>query len=102
MRRESGVGEEEEEEEQRKGGRYKYYLLYIIAGTFVAILILSFLAAMVGGFPEMLKLIVIISFSIVALATIISWQLNEKKFKSIIQREIREGMKKDEAEGNGK
>ncbi|OQP59139.1 hypothetical protein A3860_38535 [Niastella vici] len=89
-------------EDQRKGGRYKYYLLYIIAGTFVAILILSFLAAMVGGFPSMLKLIIIISFSIVAIATLVSWQLNEKKFKSIIQREIREGIKKDEAEGNGK
>jgi len=73
--------------------------LYIITGTFVAILVLSFLAAMVGGFPERLKLIVISSFGIVTVGTIISWQLNEKKFKSIIQREIREGIKRDELEG---
>lgn len=86
-------------EDQRKGGRYKYYLLYIIAGTFVGILILSFLAALVGAFPDRLLLIAIGSFSIVTVVTILSWGMSEKKFKSIIQREIKEGIKRDEEGG---
>jgi uncharacterized membrane protein YdjX (TVP38/TMEM64 family) len=86
-------------EEQRTGGRVKYYLLYIILGTFIATLVISFLTQVLGlGLPENLVYIVISSFCIVTIATILSWQFNEKRFKSIIQREIREGMRKD-AEG---
>ena len=84
-------------EEQRTGGRVKYYLLYILLGTFIATLVLSFLTQVLGlGLPENLLKIVIGSFSIVTISTVITWGLNEKKFKSIIQREIREGMRKDE------
>jgi hypothetical protein len=84
-------------EEQRQGGRVKYYLLYILMGTFVATLVLSFLTQVLGlGLPENLVLIVISSFSIVTAGTVYSWWHNEKKFKGIIQREIKEGMKKDE------
>jgi threonine/homoserine/homoserine lactone efflux protein len=86
-------------EEQRTGGRVKFYLLYIILGTFIATLVISFLTQVLGmGLPENLVLIVICSFCIVTIATILGWQRNEKRFKRIIQREIREGMRKD-AEG---
>jgi Na+-driven multidrug efflux pump len=89
-------------EEQRTGGRVKYYLLYILTGTFVAILVLSFLFLMFGGDLENHVLYIIIgSFVVVTSATILTWWINEKRFKAIIQREIREGMEKDEASGNG-
>jgi hypothetical protein len=89
-------------EEQRVGGRVKYYLLYILLGTFIGTLVMSFLTQVLGlGLPENLVKIVIGSFCIVTFTTVLTWALNEKKFKSIIQREIREGMKKDEEEGNG-
>ena len=89
-------------EDQRQGGRIKYYLLYIITGSFVATLVLSFLTLMVGvDLPNNLLLITIGSFFIVTMATVLSWWYNEKKFKKIIQREIRDGMKRDEAIGNG-
>jgi hypothetical protein len=86
-------------EEQRQGGRIKYSLLYIITGSFVATLVLSFLTLMFGiDLPENLVLIAVGSFSIVTIATIYSWWYNEKRFKRIIQREIKEGMKRDEME----
>lgn len=88
-------------EEQRTGGRVKYYLLYILLGTFVGTLVISFLTQVLGlGLPENLVKIVIGSFCIVTVTTILSWWLNEKRFKSIIQREVREGIKRDEEGGN--
>lgn len=83
-------------EDQRQGGRGKYYLLYIISGTFVAIIVLSFLSLMFSlGFPDNLWWIIIGSFILVTTATILTWWRNEKRFKAIIQREIQEGMEKD-------
>ncbi|WP_207510199.1 hypothetical protein [Longitalea luteola] len=87
-------------EEQRHGGRVKYYLLYIIMGTFICALVIAFLTQVLGfGLPQSLMKIIIGSFLIVTVSTIFSWWYNEKRFKAIIQREIRDGMKKDE-EGN--
>ena len=86
-------------EDQREGGRIKYSLLYILTGSFVATLVLSFLLVIVGGdLPNNLVRIAIGSFCIITFATFFSWWYNEKKFKKIIQREIREGMKRDELE----
>lgn len=86
-------------EEQRTGGRVKYYLLYILLGTFIATLVISFLTQVLGfGLPENLVLIVISSFCVVTITTILAWRLNEKRFKGIIQREIREGIRKDKDE----
>jgi hypothetical protein len=48
--------------------------------------------------PENLLLIGISSFGLVTIATIFSWWYNEKKFKRIIQREIKKGMERDELE----
>jgi len=88
-------------EDQRQGGKIKYSLLYIITGSFIATLVLSFLTLMVGiDLPNNLLLIAIGSFSIVTTATFLSWWYNEKRFKKIIQREIKEGMKRDESIGN--
>jgi hypothetical protein len=85
-------------QDQRKGGRLQYYLLYILAGTFVAILVLSFLTVMLGlGLPENIWLIVIGSLLLITLITSYGWWHNEKKFKRIIQREVREAK---EREGN--
>jgi Na+-driven multidrug efflux pump len=87
-------------EDQRQGGRTKYFMLYILAGTFVATLVLAFLTQVLGlGLPENLVFIVIGSFTVVTAGTFFSWFNNEKKFKGIIQREIREGIKRDESEG---
>jgi hypothetical protein len=84
-------------EDQREGGRIKYSLLYIITGSFVATLVLSFLLLMVGvDMPNKLVQIAIGSFCIVTIATFFSWWYNEKRFKKIIQREVREGRKRDE------
>jgi hypothetical protein len=89
-------------EEQRTGGRVKYYLLYILLGTFIGTLVISFLTQVLGlGLPENLVKIVIGSFCIVTCTTVLTWWLNEKRFKGIIQREVREGMARDEKEGNG-
>ena len=86
-------------EDQRQGGRMKYYLLYILTGSFVATLVLSFLMLMMGfDLPENLVLIAISSFGFVTIATIFSWWNNEKRFKKIIQREIKKGMERDELE----
>jgi hypothetical protein len=83
-------------QEQRKGGKLPYYLLYILAGTFIASIVLSFLAAMfLASFPENLLMITLTSFVIVTIATILTWSNNEKKFRRIIQREVEEGKKKD-------
>jgi hypothetical protein len=82
-------------EEQRQGGKVKYYLLYIIVGTLPAILVLSFLASLFGAFNK-LWITIPLSFVVSIMYTVRTWAANEKKFKAIIQREVHEGMKRDE------
>ena len=82
-------------EEQRQGGKVKYYLLYIIIGTFPAVLVLSFLASLFGAFSK-LWITIPLSFLVSIIYTVRTWSANEKKFKAIIQREINEGMARDE------
>jgi hypothetical protein len=93
-------------EEQRTGGKYKYYLLYIVAGTFISVLVLSFVYSLVisstfsldwGVLP-----ILIVSFVLVTILTIVTWAKNEKKFKAIIKREVREGQLTDDKETDEK
>jgi hypothetical protein len=86
-------------EEQRQGGKVKYYLLYIIVGTFPAILVLSFLASLFGAFTK-LWITIPLSLVVSIIYTVRTWAANEKKFKAIIQREIHEGMKRDEGAGS--
>jgi tryptophan-rich sensory protein len=93
-------------EEQRTGGKYKYYLLYILSGTFISVLILSFVYSLVisstfsldwGVLP-----ILIVSFVLVTVMTIVTWDRNEKKFNSIIKREVREGQRSEGKETGDK
>jgi hypothetical protein len=83
-------------EEQRKGGRSQYYLLYILAGTFIASIVTIFVSMMFGmGFPDYVPLFIVGSFVIVTVATVSSWAVNEKKFRAIIRREVEQGKKND-------
>jgi hypothetical protein len=86
-------------EEQRTGGKYKYYLLYIPAGTFISIIILSVFYCLIisqrWSLDTGLFIIMAISPVLMAALTIFAWDKNEKRFKSIIKREIREGEKQD-------
>lgn len=85
-------------EDQRKDGKRSYFLLYIVAGTIVSSLIVSFVAAMLFSFsmPERPWVIPIVSFIITTLLTAYSWQKNEQRFKKLINREIKKGQWKDE------
>ena len=80
-------------EDQRKDGKRSYFLLYIIAGTIVSSIVVSFVAAMLFSFgmPERPWVIPIVSFVITSLLTIYSWKKNEQQFKRIINREINDG-----------
>lgn len=86
-------------EDQRTGGKIKYYLLYILTGTFVASLVILFLyTVIISVFLDWVwgaGTIVTLSFVIVTFLTVWSWDKNEKKFKRIIKREIREGKEQD-------
>jgi tryptophan-rich sensory protein len=87
-------------EEQRTGGKFKYYLLYILAGTFIATLVLSFLYSIIISalfrIDFGLIAIIVIAFLLVTFLTITTWDKNEKKFKRIIKREIQEGQRQDD------
>lgn len=85
-------------EEQRKDGKRSYYLLYIISGTIVTSLIVSFVAAMLFSFsmPERPWIIPIVSFVITTVLTIYSWQRNERRLRRLIEREIRDGKWQDD------
>lgn len=87
-------------EEQRKGGKYKFYLLYILAGTFIAALVLSFLFSIIISplfrIDFALVAIIVIAFLLVTFLTIMTWYRNERRFKRIIRREIEEGQKQDD------
>lgn len=93
-------------EEQRTGGKYKYYLLYILAGTFISVLILSFVYSLVISSTFSLDWgvvpILIVSFVLVTVLTIVAWDKNEKKFKAIIKREVREGRQQDDKNSDEK
>jgi uncharacterized membrane protein len=75
-------------EEQRQGGRRAYYLLYIIAGSVILTIGVSFVMAMIRfALPKNLWAIPIISLLIAVFLTHYSWVKNERKFKVLIRRE---------------
>ncbi len=86
-------------EEQRVGGKVKYYLLYIIVGTFMAVLGLFFLYSVFisPAFRWRFGVIAILVAApvLVTLITVMTWSRNEKKFKEIIRREMREGEREE-------
>lgn len=83
-------------EEQRRGGRLQYYLLYILAGTFIASIVVSFVGMMFWHqFLYYILEVFLGCFVLVIAITVWSWAGNEKKFKAIIQREVKEGKERD-------
>lgn len=91
-------------QEQRESGKIKYYLLYIITGSLMAMLAVNFLYSLLfSGTFSFDWTDGLINFGCVVAVTIItvsSWDRNEKKFKRIIKREIKEGQKEDEKFNN--
>ncbi|SRR6266700_2429758 len=86
-------------EEQRKGGRWGYFFLYIIVGTLIigilSFVVLLFLLQLLLK-PLMLWIVPFTSVALAGLLTVMSWQLNEMRFKKIIRREIEQGKLQDE------
>ncbi|WEK38028.1 MAG: hypothetical protein P0Y53_11005 [Candidatus Pseudobacter hemicellulosilyticus] len=90
-------------EEQREGGFWAYCLLYLLAGTFVATLVLYFVLNMFS--VKLLGLIwkiPSVSFVTIAISIVLSWRRNEQKLRNLIQREVREAKKLDEIRLTGK
>ena len=76
-------------EEQRKDGKASYFLLYIIAGTIVMTIGVFFVASMFTfGRPKHLWPIPLISTILMTTYTSMSWKKNEKRWKSLIKREL--------------
>jgi hypothetical protein len=84
-------------EEQRKGGQWKYLLLYIPIGTFIcSIMIAFFFMVFFIEFPGGFWAYVLFCLAVNSAIVIPAWILNEKKFKTIIRREIRQGQLNDD------
>lgn len=86
-------------EEQRTGGKWSYYALYIIVGTFIATLILAtflflFFRVVFGSATFWIALSGGVVLS--SVATILTWSSNEKKFRQIIRREMKESASSEE------
>ena len=82
-------------EDQRKGGKWLYFLLYIIVGTFIASILFSvtLILFLQANLSASFFWVVILSAAVfTATVTGITWFANEKKFRKIIQREVKEGM----------
>lgn len=83
-------------EEQRTGGRLSYFALYIPVGTFLCSVITAFLFSMLSIVGrEYFVSVAIVSAILSITITILTWQNNERKFKSIIRREVKEGQASD-------
>lgn len=83
-------------QDQRKDGKGSYLLAYSF-GLFI-LFYMSFIAAgLFGGWPfmQVAKLVImgIISLAAALLVSNLLWYSNQKKFRNIIQRELREGEK---------
>lgn len=86
-------------QDQRKGGRWSYLTLYILAGTFIASIVIFFLLSVfMISVKAYVWAIPASGFVIVGVISYLSWVANEKRFKSIIRREVEEGKMHD---GNG-
>ena len=86
-------------EEQRTGGKWSYYTLYVIVGTFIATLILAtFLFLFFRDVFGSATFWVALSGGVVlsSIATILTWSSNEKKFRQIIRREMKESASSEE------
>jgi len=78
--------------EEKKGPRWKYYLLFTMAWSVIAFLVIFFLTKLftslwqTGG-PNFAYILIVISLLIGFFSTHISYVTNEKKYHRIIERE---------------
>ncbi len=83
-------------EEQRTGGRWSYFALYIPVGTFLCSVITAFLFSMLSYVGrEYFVSVAVVSAVLSVTITILTWKNNERKFKAIIRREVKEGQATD-------
>jgi len=78
--------------DQKKGPKWQYYLIFTIAWTVVSFLVIFFLLKLFTGLwetggPNLIYLLIAISFIIGALATHVVYFTNEKKYHQILSRE---------------
>ncbi|WP_315816931.1 hypothetical protein [Paraflavitalea speifideaquila] len=79
-------------EEQRTGGRFSYFALYIPVITIICSIITAFLFSMLSVVGrEYFVAVVVVSAIFSITITILTWINNERKFKAIIRREVKEG-----------
>lgn len=87
-------------QEQRTGGKTSYFLLYLLLGSFImslfGLVILLFFLHLFFSW-KLLIITVAISFVLTGLMTVLVWSRNERRWKSLIRREIKQG----ESTGNG-
>lgn len=89
-------------EEQRTGGMRPYLTLYILAGTFISVIIVFFLFSILGiSLETYIWLVPTISVVAITSISVATWKRNEKKFKGIIKREMENGMNDGENHTNG-
>ena len=78
--------------DQKKGPKWQYYLIFTIAWTVVSFLVIFFLLKLFTGLwetggPNLIYLLIAISFVIGALSTHLTYFTNEKKYHQILSRE---------------
>jgi ABC-type bacteriocin/lantibiotic exporter with double-glycine peptidase domain len=81
-------------QEQRTGGKTSYFLLYLLLGSFIMslfglVILLFFLQFFFSW--KLLIITVAISFMLTGLMTVLAWSRNERRWKSLIRREIKQG-----------
>lgn len=81
-------------QEQRTGGKTSYFLLYSLLGSFIMslfglVILLFFLQFLFSW--ELLIVTVSVSVVLTCLMTVLVWSRNERRWKSLIQREIKQG-----------
>ena len=78
--------------EQKSGPKWKYYLLFSVAWTVVSFLVIFFLTKLftslweTGG-QNMIYILIIVSIIIGFFSTHFTYNINEKKYKEIMERE---------------
>ena len=80
-------------QEQREGGKWSYYLLYTFGGGFIISMISYILLLWVLQIrvPRPYWLVPATGVVLAAILSVVVWRLNEKRFKRIIRREVRDG-----------
>lgn len=90
-------------EEQRTGGRVSYFALYIPVLTIVSAIITSFLFSMFAIVSSNLLIsIAVVSLVLGVSLSLITWFRNEKKWKAIIRREVKQGQQMDSGSSGDK